>query len=181
MDGLPQLLMRRDTLSDLPRVSIEFGYLLRTYRPGDDALWCSITDGGAGETWTRARFRTEILGSPGFDPRSILFVTLGSRPVGTAAGWRLSPRNGDTALLSMLAVRNEHRRKGIGRFLIVKALEYMRSAGFTSCVVKADDECIEAIECYMAVGFRPEYAHESHRSRWEEILRKIGGPATGSA
>jgi len=176
MDGLPELVMRRDTLSDLPPVSVEFGYLLRTYRPGDGTLWCSIASDGADGVWTPARFKAEILESPHFDPRSILFITLGSRPAGAAAVLR-PHGDGGAAVLHLVAVRKEHRRKGIGRFLIVKALEYARSSGSTACTVRADGRRAEAIKLCLEVGFRPEYRHETHRTQWEEICRKIGWPA----
>jgi len=168
--------MRREGFAGIPRPSIEFGYLVRTYRPGDDRFWHAIVERNFDGNWSVERFRKEIIETRQFDPRGLIFVTFGSRPAGTVCAWRSGPAERHVGTLRMMAVKPEHRGKEIGRFLTVKALEYFRDSGFSSVELSLDDSWLAAIKIYLASGFRPILTHESHSPRWEEVFRRLALP-----
>jgi len=169
----PQLQMRRARLDDLPRCALEFGYLLRTCRPGDDEVWCEVTLGHTYDGWNAEKVRSRLLSAPQFDPRGLFFVTIGSRAAGTAMAWHSDLHHRKTGELRLLIVRKEHRGKGLGKFLGMKVLQYFRDKGASEVEVRIDDDRIPAIRTYLALGFEPVYAAGGDSQRWAKVLRRI--------
>jgi mycothiol synthase len=168
-----QLQMRRTRLDDLPHYALEFGYLLRTCRPGDDEVWCEVTLGHTYDGWNAERVRSQLLTAPQFDPCGLFFVTIGSRAAGTAIAWHSDLHNRKTGELRLLIVRKEHRGKGLGKFLGMKALQYFRDKGFSEVVARIDADRLPAIRTYLALGFEPVYAADGDPERWAKVLRRV--------
>ena len=176
MGNPPQLVMRREGFGALPRVRMEFGYLVRTYRPGDAELWCRLAEGNIGKGWKPERFVKEILGAPQFDPRGLFFVTFGSRAAGTALAWRAALEENGTGDFAAIAVAKHHRGRGVGGFLTVKVLEYLRDAGFSACRLRLDETRLAAVKACLRIGFRPAFEDGGDRARWQSVLEKLGRP-----
>jgi ribosomal protein S18 acetylase RimI-like enzyme len=172
MAKLPRLLMRREGFENLPLVRLEFGYLLRIYREGDHEIWCEVTSGHTYDGWTPKKFLRGVLRSPRFDPQGLFFVTFGSRAAGTVCAWT-GGRDKTTGVLRLLVVKGEHRGRGVGRFLAVKAMEYFRDHGLTACEIEVDRTRLAAIKLCLELGFRPVCADAGEWQRWEKVLRKL--------
>ncbi|MCD6405756.1 MAG: GNAT family N-acetyltransferase [Planctomycetes bacterium] len=173
MAQTPQLAMRHENLGGLLCPKPAFGYLCRTYRPGDATFWCEIMEGNIGEQWTPEKFERAISRAPQFDPKGLFFVTYGSRPAGTACAWLKAPGEKETGTLHMVAVKDEHRGRALGSYLTLRVLQYFVDRGFSACNLTTDDWRIPAIKTYLNLGFRPVHSHESHRKRWEKIFSKL--------
>ena len=168
----PRMLMRREGFEDLPRARLEFGYLARTYREGDHEIWCEVTRGHTYDGWTPRKFARNVLKSPRFDPEGLFFVTYGSRAAGTVYAWPRSNGN-KSGVLRLLVVRSEHRGRGVGRFLAIRALEYFRDHGFAAAEIEVDRTRLAAIKLCLELGFRPVCAEASDWQHWEKVLRKL--------
>ena len=152
---------------------MEFGYLLRSARSGDDEVWCQVTDGHTYDGWNPDKFRSEVLHAPQFDPHGLFFVTMGSRAAGTACAWIPRPGERDIGVLRLLVVKEEHRRKGIGGFLALQVLRYFKNRGFRACQAEIKDHGLAGIKTFLSLGFTPVCANDNQRRRWNHILRRI--------
>jgi len=76
-------------------------------------------------------------------------------PIGFVVGF-LSPYRADEAVIHLLAVHPNHRRRGLGRALVEAFTREAASTGRTvaTAVVWADDPIAAA--CFAALGFRPD-------------------------
>ena len=58
------------------------------------------------------------------------------------------------AYITMVAVRTKSRGKGIGRSLVVAALESMSARGFEKCGLRVHKKNLEARNLYLSFGFK---------------------------
>ncbi|MFN8440283.1 MAG: GNAT family N-acetyltransferase [Caldilineaceae bacterium] len=93
--------------------------------------------------------------------------------VGAADGV-VNPRVGTTqGDLSNLSTRHAWRRRGIAKFLILRALEQLRQRGVGLCVVGVYDNNASAIALYRSVGFLPGVGMTGFQKRLATIQRSL--------
>ena len=73
----------------------------------------------------------------------------------TAPGTGRPTDPSDAAYLSLLAVRPDVQARGVGRALLVAAVEAAAAAGHPAVVLHALDDNLPALRLYEAAGFRP--------------------------
>ena len=73
----------------------------------------------------------------------------------TAPGTGRPTDPSDAAYLSLLAVRPDVQARGVGRALLVAAVEAAAAAGHAAVVLHALDDNLPALRLYEAAGFRP--------------------------
>lgn len=73
----------------------------------------------------------------------------------TAPGTGRPTDPADAAYLSLLAVRPDLQARGVGRALLVAAVEAAAAAGHPAVVLHALDDNLPALRLYEAAGFRP--------------------------
>jgi ribosomal protein S18 acetylase RimI-like enzyme len=73
----------------------------------------------------------------------------------TAPGTGRPTDPSDAAYLSLLAVRPDLQARGVGRALLVAAVEAAVAAGHPTVVLHALDDNLPALRLYEAAGFRP--------------------------
>jgi len=73
----------------------------------------------------------------------------------TAPGTGRPTDPSDAAYLSLLAVRPDLQARGVGRALLVAAVEAAGAAGHPAVVLHALDDNLPALRLYEAAGFRP--------------------------
>ncbi|MCJ7752916.1 MAG: GNAT family N-acetyltransferase [Armatimonadetes bacterium] len=158
----------------LPEVAVPAGYLIRTYRHGDSAAWCRLINGGIGGEWTEAGLQEEMDGAKDFQAADLFFAVEGEEVVGTTWALRRESFPLGVGSVHMLAVEPEHRRRGLGRLLVLFALRRFCEQGIAGARLQTDDVRLPAIKIYLGVGFRPLLTHESHLERWRKVYRKLG-------
>ena len=173
---MPQLHMYRPNLADLPPLGVPDGYELRTYRPGDEAIWGQIMDVclpmGAGQ-WRPEIVRDTLTSLPQFDPDGLYFATWHGIPVGTATAWRLRPDEQEIGYVHMVGVLPDHRGRRLGYVVTLAALQRFRERGLHAAMLDTDDFRLSAIRAYLDLGFQPEQRHPSHPERWAVILSEL--------
>jgi GNAT superfamily N-acetyltransferase len=175
-----QLRMVRPNLAGLPAVDAPAGYVLRTYRPGDESSWAAMMSSpqGIGIGWTIERVRDKLLLQPQFEPACLFFVVdvAGGRPVATATAWRVRPDDRDVGHLHMVAARPEYRGRGLGRLVCLAVLRYLHDRGFSSAALTTDDWRLPAISTYLGLGFVPDYWEDQasdQMARWSDVFAKL--------
>ncbi len=146
-------------LTDLPEAEPPAGYRIRTYETGDDAAFVRIknaafmVENGGGRAWTGADFEKEYLGSPYFEPGRILFAICGEEPVGTTTAWTAMNRGREVGLIHWVAVVPEHRKKGLGWVLNVRALHKLKALGYGEAILNTSESLKSAVRLYRRLGF----------------------------
>ncbi len=146
-------------LNDLPVARTPAGYRIRTYETGDDTTFVRIknaafmSENAGGRAWTSADFEKEYLDSPYFDPKRVLFAICGDEPVGTTTAWTATNQGRDVGLIHWVAVVPEHRSKGLGWVLNVRALHKLRALGYGEAILNTSETLESAVRLYRRLGF----------------------------
>ena len=153
--------------------TLEEGYLLRSYREGDETGWVELLNAnGELGRWSRKRIAAEIRGN--LVPSAQFFVVTGRRIV-AAAGVYDSQWDGNKCWeIGWVASHPQHRGKGLGRQATAAALGMARSLQERPIFLKTDDFRIAAIKIYLQLGFVPDFADPSYEHRWQEIFSRLG-------
>ncbi|NUP98436.1 MAG: GNAT family N-acetyltransferase [Armatimonadetes bacterium] len=170
---LPQLVMGRPSLDDLPSLAPPPGYHVRSFRPGDEVGWARVISDSFGQPLGPEDFHRRM-GDGQFRPERVWFVADSSGPVATASAW-LVPRWGEaTGVLHMVGVMGGHTGQRLGRLVSLAALRQMQAEGRQRAVLQTDDHRLPAIRTYLGLGFEPYLIHESQRARWRVALAAAG-------
>jgi len=171
----PQIELCRPDLADLPPITLPPGYLLRSYRPGDEVAWGEIMSQAFSPYWNLQRFRTLIRPHFGFRPERILFVCQDGRPVGSACAFNWPGLPAAVGFIHMLAVLESHCGRGLGQALTLACLDRFREEGaFQSALLQTESFRLPAIKHYLRLGFRPVLVRDWQRDKWREVLRRLG-------
>lgn len=169
-DERSKLVMKKDTLADLPQLDIPEGYSLRSFQSGDVTEW---------EHVIRISFAREIafgdkIGfQPPFLPEKILFLCYQGLAVATAVAWEKEDRDIDCGYLHMVGALPGHSGKGLGYTIALAALHRMRDEGKQAALLETDDFRLPAIEIYLRLGFVPLSMEDGHSGRWEKVFNEL--------
>lgn len=102
------------------------------------------------------RLMEEIASKPGFLPEATWLIEHVDRqgfsePVGTIQGLRVTPRYGS---VQNVGVTPWGRGRGLGRALVVAALEGFREAGLKRATLEVTATNLPAVRMYQSLGFR---------------------------
>ncbi len=174
----PQLRMLRDNLHDLPPLDVPAGYVLRHFRPGDEA--------GLTETFKDAfenddmAFEWAVLNNHGFMPeRSWLIERADSGLIVASASMLLDPHTAEsnasgTGFLHWVAARKSEAGKKLGYLVCLAAMRRMLNEGFRQAGLGTDDGRLPAIKTYLNLGYAPSIVHENQRDRWRKMFEELG-------
>jgi putative acetyltransferase len=145
--------MHMTIAKEQPSPAAEIG--IRQFQPGDAAAFRRLN-----EEWITRFFRIEPKEEPMLaDPQStildsggkIFFATAGERCVGCCALIRIADREFEVV---KMAVEPSYQRAGIGRGLLVAAIEEGRNAGAHRLYLETNHVLTPAIRLYESVGFK---------------------------
>lgn len=171
INNLPQLVMFRKELLELPVIKTPQGFNVRTFIPGEAPEWEKIIKASFN---CECNFEKDIEANENFKPEAVCFVCDGNTPVATATAWYRGDFEPSVGYLHMVGLMPNYAGKGLGLIASLAALYKMREDGRKSAVLNTDDFRIPAIKTYLKLGFLPKFTHESHAKRWESILTQIG-------
>lgn len=177
-ESLPQLMMCRRHLQDLPALNLTHGYRIRCFQEGDGPAWDQIMCDSFG--WTassQSHFERQMRSDPRFRPQRVLLVCREDRPVGTASAWPESEYGGpESGVLHYVAVMQREVGRGLGYQVSLAAIYQMVREHRQRALLRTDDVRVPAIQLYLKLGFGPFIVHESHRQRWREVFDRIERP-----
>ena len=171
VDGIPQLMMVRESLGDLPPVDVPPGAALRTFRTGDEPDWETIVRDSFGFD---VPFAMAMASDPAYRPDRIFLLYEDGVPAATAAAWVVPTDGADTGTIHMVATRPRFSGKGYGTLVTLAALHRMHEEGKTRAVLGTDDGRAAAVRTYLRLGFLPFASDDDSRGRWLRMLDSIG-------
>jgi len=169
---LPQIVMRRSSLRDLPRIELPAGYSVRSFIEGDEQFWNRIVR--AAFDSPTSDFNVRLRADEEFRPERVLFVTYRDEPVATASAWYMKQYGPAMGYLHLVGVAPEHQGKHLGYWVSIAALHQFVVEKRTSAMLLTDDYRLSAIRTYLHAGFDPVLVHENQRERWRAILTAVG-------
>lgn len=120
-----------------------------TIRQAADSLDLAIIARLYGEAFSADPWPQDWTSFPGYDPEGV-FIAEEERK---AIGFLVSYQRGEEGYISVVATAPAHRRRGIARALINRALVRFRSLGLSEVTIDVRAENTAAIRCYESVGF----------------------------
>lgn len=174
-EGLPQLVMHRPHLDDLPPLILPTGYQLRWFEDGDEAGWCEVTELAFEWDSGQADFETMMRSDSAYSPDRIKVVlTTQGQIVATASCWSAARFREDHRSLHYVATHPEHRKRRLGLQVSLAAMHRAVDEGASAMVLLTDDFRDAAIKIYVRLGFVPLNTHKSHPERWRLIQGRLG-------
>lgn len=170
---LPQLLMGRPNLNDLPQVEIPPGYSIHSYQPGDEKAWDQIIAASFGRKIDEGQFLRVMKSDTAFQPERIFFLAHGHDLVATASAWFIPKYGKDTGCIHYVGVLPGHQGKRLGYWISLVVLWRLVEEGFQKAVLGTDDFRLPAIKVYLQLGFGPILVHENQRERWKNVLTAL--------
>lgn len=138
---------------DLGGRSLPDGYALRSFEPGpDDAAVHRVIEDAFGEWENRTptsyeHWRAITLDRNDFDPTLLTVAECDGDIVGASVGFLV----GDDGFVDQLAVRSEHRRRGLAAALLADSFGQMRERGATVVGLSTDSRT-GALDLYLRIG-----------------------------
>lgn len=151
------LQMRRSLTSRLPAADLPAGYIVRTFRPGDDdarfltsnaAAFVDLPDQGG---WTQADLDAR-LAEPWYDPNGFLLLESAE---GVLAGFHWTKLHTPEPLgeIYVLAVVPSFQGEGLAVPLAARGLRHLRDRGATTAMLYVDESNAAAVRLYQNIGF----------------------------
>lgn len=167
----------RPAQGELP-VRLPDGYLLRSFRSGDEEGHAQLLDRCDLGRWDIERARNTILAHP-LSPEGIKLVEKDGELV--AAAWaRHAPDTGGHGArrgeLGWVACSPEHRGKRLGRAVCAAVLNHFQALGYDEVYLLTDHWRLPAIKTYFNLGFRPVIDSADARYEWARVTGKLGVP-----
>ncbi len=170
--SVPQLLMRRDTLTGLAVCSVPHGCSVRRAVQNDEAGIAGVLSRAFSADWDADRVRSSLTRAR--DVESVYVVQANEQVVGTASA-RVDPVSfPGEGYLHWVGVLPEWQRRGLGRAVCVRVLQRFAEMGLTGAVLETDDHRLDAVRLYLRLGFRPANRNDGDQQRWEQVLRALG-------
>ena len=170
----PQLRMRLHRFDSLPPVALPSGYGMTTLREaGVDAWMDALNSTGQLGDWDVDRAGDWLTGERSAISEGTFIVTFDGRPAATCC--TIPPTSTERrAELGWLSVSPEHQGRGLGSQVCLAVLHFARRMGYAEIYLNTDDWRLPAVKTYLALGFEPEMAHESHPRRWAAVYEELG-------
>jgi mycothiol synthase len=172
---MPQLMMKRSSLSNLGKVVLPLGYSLRHYKDSnDDLYWEQIISESFSQEYANGYFERSLKTHKSFKPERVLFICHNNgQPVATASAW-FNPKYGtSTGQVHYVGVMPSHQGCRLGYYISLAVLHRLALEGFKYTVLETDDFRVAAIKTYLKLGFEPFLVHENQRERWKCLFREM--------
>jgi GNAT superfamily N-acetyltransferase len=175
--------MARHDLEGIREVPVPAGCRVRTFRPGDEATWARV-ETAVGEFSDEARalehFASEFGPYAGEMRERCLFLeTADGEVVGTTTAWRNPAFQGrDWGRIHWVAVTPAHQGRGLGRLLVIEALQLMRK-WHTRAYLTTQTSSWVGVHLYLTLGFTPFVTVPAEEAGWALLRREVPHPLLG--
>ena len=159
------LVMIRESLAELPPLSVPPGYLIRTFRAGDENRWEQVV---AASFETPRTFQAIMREDPSFRPERIFFGIFDGMAVATASAWYHPLWGSQYGYLHFVGVRPDHRGRGLGYWVSLAALYRFVEEQRSMAALETEAFRIPAIKTYLKLGFKPQVTSDT-RAVWRSI------------
>jgi mycothiol synthase len=169
---VPALFMRRADLKNLPEVILPPDCLLREGSAADfDGLADLLRRAFGDARWTLERVHTTFQEDPSV--LRILVVERQGQVVATASVRLLPEEFPGSGYVHWVAADPKLPGMGLGYQVSLATLHEFAALGCQDAVLETNDFRLPAVNTYLKLGFQPEDRHESHTTRWKNLLSLI--------
>ncbi len=147
------------------------GFVLRCFRPGDEAGYLAIMQ-NAGFRWTHDHVKTVLQSAL---PDGIFFIedNANHKFAATAMANREAPPGMDSGgELGWVAVSQAYRGHGFGKIVCQAVMNRYRKAQYTHVYLRTHDHLLPALRIYLQTGWRPLMIDETMPERWKHVEEK---------
>lgn len=173
------LTMTRPHLLGLPNHRCPDGYSVRSYAPGDEAVWATIeTAAGAfkSEEAALAHFEGEF--APHADllvGRMLLLEHDGIGPIGTTTAWIGTYEGVRQGRIHWVGITPAYQGRGLAKPLLSAAMSKIASE-FDRAYLTTETTSYRGINLYLGFGFEPVVAVPRDREGWAIVGEALGRP-----
>ena len=153
-DGEPPWMINRAPLVDLAEPVVPDGYMIRAVSGFDEAsALVEVHAASFGSTWTPEMYR-KVMQSPGYAAEREFIVEAAD---GTFAAFTVTWHDhvNRTGLLEPVGTHQDHRRRGLGKALVLHAMWKMAAEGMKYATVVNEGTNKASRHLYRACGFKP--------------------------
>ncbi len=150
----PPWVLSRTSLTDLPEPVVPQGYVIRSAAgPEEAAALAEVHAASFGSTWTPEMYR-KVMQSPGYAAEREFVAEAAD---GTLAAFTVTWHDlvNRTGLFEPVGTHRDHRRRGVGKALLLTAMGQMAAAGLEHAIVLTEGTNEAALHLYRACGFKP--------------------------
>jgi len=169
--------MIRESLEDIPQYEPPEGFVLRTYRPGDQAHWLRIhLAADKLNAFTESTFREQF----GEDEallreRQFYLLDPSQTPIGTTTAWFGDDSQGASwGRVHWVAIVPDMQGKGLSKPLMSVACHRLRELGHRRAYLTTRTGRLPAVSLYLKFGFRPRIRNEEERAAWGDVASALG-------
>ncbi|MEZ4707966.1 MAG: GNAT family N-acetyltransferase [Caldilineaceae bacterium] len=150
----PPWVVNRAALVDLPAPVIPEGYSMRAATgPEEAAALAAVHVGAFGSTWTPELYR-QVMAAPGYAAeREFVMVAADGAFAAFTVTWRDGVNR--TGLFEPVGTHADHRRRGLGRALLLSVMHKMAADGLEHAIVVNQGANEASRSLYRACGFKP--------------------------
>jgi mycothiol synthase len=170
-----QVFMYRPDLEMTGEVTLPAGYSQIPITSDLHSSWAGVLDQVLGGIDVD---RPPLVESPRWHNDRAILVMKGDLAVAACIGWEepsIWPRTGQ---VFFTAVLKEHRRLGLGAYVVSRLLEQFAREGLSDAILSTEVYRLPAIELYSKAGFCPLITGQAsdERQRWERISSDLNKP-----
>ncbi|MBN2548761.1 MAG: GNAT family N-acetyltransferase [Anaerolineales bacterium] len=170
---LPQLRMLWHGGQEPPPVRLPTGYLLRTYRPGDEQPFYALMELAGWPGWDALRlapWRARMLENGWF----MIDHTASGQLVAAAMALTDMGEFGQVGgELGWVAAHPDHRGRGLGLAVSAAATARMIQQGYPYIHLYTEDYRLAALKTYLRLGYRPIIEGAGMEKRWQMVHSQL--------
>lgn len=168
----------KERLQQPPPVNVAPGYILRTYRPGDEAAFFQVMGLAGFERWdmsTLLPWLSRILPNGWFLAVHEATGQIVATTMATHNPSELHPFGGE---LGWVAGHPDHAGKGLGAAVCAAVTQRFLQGGYFNIFLRTDDWRLPAVKTYLKLGYEPLLFAPDMRKRWEQVCAQLEWPFT---
>jgi mycothiol synthase len=171
-----QMIWPKRLLQAPPAPLVPRGYILRTYRPGDEPGFYQVMELAGWPGWNDEKLRPWIARIP---PESWFMAVDQAQGaiVATAMGLHdHSPQHPFGGELGWVAADPAHAGKGLGMAVCAAVTARLLAAGYSNIHLYTEHWRLAAIKTYLKLGYAPLLYTPEMPERWRAIYSQLGWP-----
>ena len=150
------------------------GYVIRTYRPGDEAPFLSLMAEADFDRWDDKKLRYNM---SRIIPDGWFFAVETAPEIIVGTAMCLHNYSGSTPFtgnVGWLACDSGHRGHGLGYSLTAHVTNRFLSAGYARIQLHTEYYRLPAVRTYLKLGYLPVMYSQEMYSLWQEVCEQIG-------
>lgn len=167
----PQLRMSLNHSDPLHEISLPEAFQLFAANSEDVVPLTVLLNEAYPNAWTTERTLSVLLENPSVP--AVFILRYGDEVVATASYLQMYDRFPGVGWVHYVGASPRRSGLGLGKFVTQAVVKTAFRNGDEKVSLNSDDWRLPAIATYLSLGFRPDFWHDSHESRWADVLNQL--------